>query len=257
MTWERRAGVNACACVTVEMMILAPSVEDAVNARFGITGSRAAAGAVAGMAGLVCLAPPMAQAMPSLRPATRPQADAAELPPVGEVDYEPLAGDFEFTLNGHTCRAHVAGSVEEDVLAQDAAHRTDTVAEKHLTMRGGETCGSGRTPGGSITIEQNDADVDPKSLLRLTQAFPPKYEQIMVLSFTMVIEQPTDNKARAAREPLILTTKDPAKLIGSLTQFPPKGDLYQLQNPVDLVDLEHPDTVVATIEKFPVKVGGL
>jgi hypothetical protein len=44
--------------------------------------------------------------------------------------------------------------------------------------------------GGTITIEQNDVDVDAKSLLRLAQTFPPKYEQIMVLSFTMVIEQP-------------------------------------------------------------------
>jgi hypothetical protein len=120
-----------------------------------------------------------------------------------------------------------------------------------------------RAGGGSITIEQNDVDVDPKSLLRLTQRFPPKYEQIMVLSFTMVIEQPEALLQRAgirspkAYEPLILTTKDPAKLIGSLTQFPPKGDLYQLQNPVDLINLENPDTVVATIQMFPVKVGGL
>ncbi|MDH6134042.1 hypothetical protein P3T37_003441 [Kitasatospora sp. MAA4] len=80
----------------------------------------------------------------------------------------------------------------------------------------------------------------------------------MVLSFTMVIEQPQGlGQDRSKREPLILTTKDPAMLIGQLTQFPPKGDLYQLQNPVDLVDLENPDTVVATITKFPVKVGGL
>ncbi|MFF8029658.1 hypothetical protein ACFZDJ_53410 [Streptomyces sp. NPDC007896] len=44
--------------------------------------------------------------------------------------------------------------------------------------------------GGTITIEQNDVDVDAKSLLRLSQKFPPKYEQIMVLSFTMTIDQP-------------------------------------------------------------------
>lgn len=117
--------------------------------------------------------------------------------------------------------------------------------------------------GGSITIEQNDVDVDPKSLLRLTQQFPPKFEQIMVLSFTMVIDQPeamlrmAGIRSSKAYDPLILTTKDPAKLVGQLTQFPPKGDLYQLQNPVDLIDLENPDTTVATIQKFPVKVGGL
>lgn len=61
----------------------------------------------------------------------------------------------------------------------------------------------------------------------------------------------------ALREPVILTTKDPAKLIGKLTQFPPRGDLYQLQNPVDLVMPDDPDTTIATIQKFPVKVGGL
>lgn len=123
--------------------------------------------------------------------------------------------------------------------------------------------GDDRASAGTITIEQNDIDVDAKSLLRLTQKFPPQYEQIMVLSFTMTIDQPDDLLRRAgvrspkAYEPLVLTTKDPAVLKGILTQFPPRGDLYQLQNPVELVLPDDPDTVVATIERFPVKVGGL
>jgi hypothetical protein len=107
--------------------------------------------------------------------------------------------------------------------------------------------------GSTITIEQNDVDVDATSLLRLTQRFPPRYEQVMLLSFTMTIDQPGDSVA----EPLVLTTKDPAKLIGHLTQFPPRGDLYQLQNPVDLVLPDDPDTTIATIEKFPAKIGGV
>ncbi|MFD9891362.1 hypothetical protein ACFWY9_18620 [Amycolatopsis sp. NPDC059027] len=123
--------------------------------------------------------------------------------------------------------------------------------------------GDGVNQGGTITIEQNDIDVDAKSLLKLTQRFPPRYEQIMVLSFTMTIDQPDDLLRRAgirsskAYEPLVLTTKDPAMLVGKLTQFPPRGDLYQLQNPVDLVLPDDPDTTIATIQKFPVKVGGL
>lgn len=117
--------------------------------------------------------------------------------------------------------------------------------------------------GGTITIEQNDIDVDAKSLLRLTQKFPPRYEQIMVLSFTMTIDQPEKMlrglgiRSSKAYEPLVLTTKDPAKLIGQLTQFPPRGDLYRLQNPVDLILPDDPDKTMATIERFPVKVGGL
>jgi hypothetical protein len=81
----------------------------------------------------------------------------------------------------------------------------------------------------------------------------------MPMNLTFSIQ---NNPCRAAtspakREPLVLATKYPGKLIGTLTQFPPKGDLYQLQNPVDLIDLENPDVTVATIDKFPVKVGGL
>ncbi|KAI8869123.1 hypothetical protein GQ42DRAFT_156477 [Ramicandelaber brevisporus] len=113
----------------------------------------------------------------------------------------------------------------------------------------------GSSSGGTIAIEQNDVDVDPKSTLKLTHNNPPKYENILELSFTMTIKQP-DLMLRK-RELLELVTKDPAKLIGSLTQFPPKGKLYQLQNPVDLVSPDDPDTVIATIEKFPVNVGGL
>ncbi|MFF7890229.1 hypothetical protein ACH40F_58430 [Streptomyces sp. NPDC020794] len=40
----------------------------------------------------------------------------------------------------------------------------------------------------------------------------------MILPFTMVIEQPDNGGG-----PLILTTKDPAELIGHLTQYPPEG----------------------------------
>jgi hypothetical protein len=109
----------------------------------------------------------------------------------------------------------------------------------------------GGAEGGTITIEQSDVDVDSASLLRLTQQFPPKYECSLVLSpCTMVIEQP-------GSEPLVLITKNRFTLIGQLTQYPPRGDLFQLQTPVEFVDRENPDTVVATIEKFPVKVGGL
>ncbi|MFD7117532.1 hypothetical protein ACFWAA_10855 [Streptomyces sp. NPDC059922] len=102
----------------------------------------------------------------------------------------------------------------------------------------------------TITIEQNDVDADAPSRLRVIQAFPPRFEHMIIANLTMAIEQ-------SEGEPLILTTKDPARLIGKLTQYPPKGDLYQLQEPVDLVLPDDPDTVIATIEKFPAKVGGL
>ncbi|MFJ5776157.1 hypothetical protein [Streptomyces sp. NPDC093094] len=104
--------------------------------------------------------------------------------------------------------------------------------------------------GGSVTIEQNDIDVDAKSILRLTQQFPPRYEHRDFLSFTMIFEQPES-------EPVVAVTKEPMVLIGQLTQYPPRGDLYRIEKPVELVDPDDPAKVIAVIEKFPVKVGGL
>ncbi|MFJ7964541.1 hypothetical protein [Streptomyces sp. NPDC096324] len=104
--------------------------------------------------------------------------------------------------------------------------------------------------GGSVTIEQNEIDVDAKSTLSLTQQFPPKYEHRDILSFTMIFDQPEG-------DPVVTVTKEPMVLIGQLTQYPPRGDLYQLEKPVELVDPEDETKVIAVIEKFPVKVGGL
>ncbi|KAF9375885.1 hypothetical protein CPC16_000468 [Podila verticillata] len=109
--------------------------------------------------------------------------------------------------------------------------------------------------GGTITIEQSDIDVDEKSLFRLVQRFPPKYEVIYVLKFTMEIKHRDASSSNS--KPLILITKDLMKLIGTITQFPPRGGLFQLQNPVDLIDFENPIGTVATLEKFPVKMEGL
>lgn len=104
----------------------------------------------------------------------------------------------------------------------------------------------------TVTMEQNDIDIDAKSTLRMTQQFPPRLELREVTTFTM-----TFDRLEGETEPLVLTAKEPMVLIGQLTRFPPGGDLYQLQNPVDLVNPEDPDKAVATIEKFPVKSGGL
>ncbi|WP_406115540.1 hypothetical protein [Kitasatospora purpeofusca] len=42
----------------------------------------------------------------------------------------------------------------------------------------------------SASPRDNDVDIDAKSLLRLTERFPPRFEQIIVLSFTMTMDQP-------------------------------------------------------------------
>jgi len=222
----------------------------------------AAAAAVGGITAASILNAPSAAAASGVAPASPNPL----LPPIGaEIPCSCLAINTPLQIRTSLVTVDFRGGIKVrvDVNPNDPVNsvRLRVVGHKvSAELPGAQSTGAS---GGSITIEQNDVDVDPKSLLRIAQSFPPKFEQIMVLSFTMVVEQPQTMLAMAgiksskAYEPLILTTKDPAQLIGSLTQFPPKGDLYQLQNPVDLIDLENPDTVVATIKQFPVKVGGL
>jgi hypothetical protein len=54
---------------------------------------------------------------------------------------------------------------------------------------------------------------------------------------------------------LVLSTTKTAALINpNLTRFPPQGDVYQLQAPVDLAPVDAPDQVVAQLQQFPVTV---
>lgn len=55
----------------------------------------------------------------------------------------------------------------------------------------------------------------------------------------------------------MLTTKNPSRFVGHPAQFPPQGDVYKLQNPIDLVLPDDPDQNIGTIHKFPVAVGSL
>ncbi|ORT55443.1 hypothetical protein [Streptomyces sp. CB03238] len=108
---------------------------------------------------------------------------------------------------------------------------------------------------GRITIKQDDSEATPDSLLKVVQHFPPQLSATMFLSFTLTIQSPPG--ATAAREPLVLRTKEPAVLQSpNLDRFPPDGDLYRLQNPIQLVSPDNLDDVIATIDKFPVSVGG-
>ncbi|GHG03214.1 hypothetical protein GCM10017567_18430 [Amycolatopsis bullii] len=196
---------------------------------------------------LLMAAAPAAQAGPA-----RPMDDV--LPPIGqEIELTGDAPDTPLQIRDSAESVHFTGGLRVKVEADpDDPLTSRRLQVSGMRFTGNLADGGGRArQDGTITIEQNDVDVDAKSLLKLTQKFPPRYEQVMVLGFTMTIDQPD----RA--EPLVLTTKEPAKLIGQLTQFPPSGDIYQLRNPVDLVLPDNPDDTVATLQQFPVKVGGL
>ncbi|KAI8867850.1 hypothetical protein GQ42DRAFT_50108 [Ramicandelaber brevisporus] len=185
-------------------------------------------------------------------------AQGGSLSAGAKVHLSMQAAGVSIVLNGKPISVDFSGGIDVRVAANPKNLLESAVSLSGFRMTAKLPSKSAVRAGGdgeTITIEQSDVDVTPGSLLKMTQQFPPKFEQIMVLSFTMTIDQP-DLMLRK-REPLVLTTKDPAILVGKLTQFPPMGDIYQLQNPIDLVLPDNPDTTIATIEKFPVKVGGL
>lgn len=103
---------------------------------------------------------------------------------------------------------------------------------------------------GTVTISQADTDLTPLSLLEIIQNLPPTFRQTMFLDFTVTIEKPP-----GGGPPLVLSnTKTAALINNNLPQFPPQGNVYQLQAPVDLAPVGAPDQVVAQLQQFPVTV---
>lgn len=185
-------------------------------------------------------------------PDETPEQAPPSLPAVGETFDLALATEgIELTINdAKRVTTPLKGSV------------TFTIEESHdptgqsvlATPSGFKLSGQVEQSGGGITIEQDS--VNANSLLKLTQQYPPKYEQIMALNFTVVIDLPQESAAEQS-EPLVLTTKNPSRFVGNPTQFPPQGDVYKLQNPIDLVVPDDPDQDIGTIDKFPLKIGSL
>ncbi|KAH7034482.1 hypothetical protein BKA57DRAFT_185463 [Linnemannia elongata] len=106
------------------------------------------------------------------------------------------------------------------------------------------------SPDGNIVLEQNDVDVAPKSKLKLVQRFPPRYEHTNVIDVSLRIE-------RKDGKPLVLASKALLMMKGSLTQYPARGDLYQLEKAVEFVNRDDPSQVISTLDKLPAMRAGL
>ncbi|WP_437337527.1 hypothetical protein [Sorangium sp. So ce394] len=103
---------------------------------------------------------------------------------------------------------------------------------------------------GRVTIRQADVDVTPLSLLEIASDQPPKYRNTMFLDFTVTIERPPGGGS-----PLVLSNTKTAKLLNdNLPVYPPQGNVYQLQEPVDLAPIGAPNQVVAALLQFPLTV---
>jgi hypothetical protein len=103
---------------------------------------------------------------------------------------------------------------------------------------------------GHVIISQADVDTTPLSLLEITSTTPPTLRQTLFLDFTVEIEKPP-----GGGKPLVLSNTKTAALVGpNVTWFPPRGDVYQLQEPVDLAPFDKPSQVIGQLQQFPVTV---
>lgn len=169
-----------------------------------------------------------------------------KLPPIGaEIPISMLAINSTIEYKGRTINCDLRGGMKHRVDA-DPNDPKNSVLLRTIGFKVTAEYDEGLT----ITIEQNDVDFDPQSFLRQTREFPPQYLHHDVQSYTFVMQ-------RDSAEPLILTTTDPMVCEATLTRFPPQGDQYKLTKPVDLVDPENPDKVVARLTSFSSKRGGL
>lgn len=213
-----------------------------------LRGRMVAAAAAGAMMTVLALAGVAGAATPAEHPQQGPTLPA----PGTSYDLGVLAADVPIAYrDARVSFPNVRGSVNFDI--QPSIKLTDPLVAvvKEFALKGRIEQGT------AITIEQ---DRTSESSLRLIPGDDPKLEHTMALDFTVTISNPPPGMAPAEGSdlPLVLTTKNPAVLIGNLTQFPPQGDLYQLQDPIELVQANTTQgeaEVVATIKEFPLQIG--
>ncbi|WP_406325061.1 hypothetical protein [Streptomyces niveus] len=172
------------------------------------------------------------------------------LPPIGaEIPFSMLAVNSPFRIGDELVSLDFRGGIKQRV----DVNRDDPFNSVRLRTIGFRVSAELPGDGGTVTFEQYDVDVEASSTLTMTQRFPPKYEHTIVVPVTATIDRP-------GQDPVVLFSKGPMVFSAPITQFPPRGDQYQLRAPVDFVAEENAagsEKAEATLEKFPARVGGL
>ncbi|MEU3048812.1 hypothetical protein ABZ705_20275 [Streptomyces sp. NPDC006984] len=100
---------------------------------------------------------------------------------------------------------------------------------------------------GKVILSRAEVDTTPLSLLEVLSNTPPKLKNTLFHDFTLTIEKPPGGGG-----PLVLpNVKTVTTMNDSLTVFPPQGDVYQLQQPVDFAPVGEPNKVVAQLLQLP------
>jgi hypothetical protein len=197
---------------------------------------------------------------PAATAATAAPSPVKPLPTAGqESAMDVVATDVPIQVGGRTVTATFTGTLKAkaEPNAADTTGKSMALRVVSFDMQA-DTAELGR-----VQLTKTSAETTPTGLVELAKLYPMVVRNTVVLDFTLTADRlpssasPVGNKIQQALPagPLTLTTKKPAVLTsGNLAQFPPKGELYQLQEPVELALPASPSAVTATIQKFPAKL---
>lgn len=156
---------------------------------------------------------------------------AKPLPAVGtSFDLDVTSDGIEFTIDDQVLTsAPLRGTLTVAIEANPSDRKKLSVEAKPSDLR--LTTKAAQTH--AITVEQDNAIVDEKSVLKLVKAKPVKLAHVMVLDLRFTVTMvATPAEAEQTR---VFDLKMPAYLKAELKSFPPKNQAYSLQEPVELV----------------------
>lgn len=150
-------------------------------------------------------------------------------PPIGsEIPSSMLAVDSKFEYGGQTYTVTFKGGIKQRIeeYPDDPLNSVRLRTVEFRMMSEIEEDG---------TLEQNDVDADARSTVMRTQQNPPRYEEKDFLDDAVTIDGPV-------KGPVVLHAKVLMILTAQLTQFPARGEMFHLHEPVEFVDPDNPDT---------------
>jgi hypothetical protein len=228
-------------------LMLKPASRASARKRSKINRRIATGAAVASAAGIAAAGIAIA--------ARRTERPIPKLPaPGATVEMDLVSKGIELVFVGHKVNTGpLKGNITLEVNANtgDPTSVQTRVSEFFLTS-------PAKQGGITIAIEPSKRSDRDQSVLRHHKSQSPTFEHTLSLPLKITVRYPEVlGLPSDTEEPLSLSVRAPAVLVGKLAGFPDKGARYRLRESIALALPGQPNTDVATIEKFPVKIEGL
>lgn len=183
-------------------------------------------------------------------PATAQAAPPAALPTPGQkFELTVTSEGIGLTIDGKTLTSEpLRGTLTVTIAANPSDPKKLSVEAKPSDL----TLSTKAPQTASITVNQDNAVVDEKSILRVVKPNPATYDHVMAVDLNLTVSTPAT--PTEAEETMQLETKDPAQLKAELKSFPPVNQQYSLVGPVELVGSDDSAPTAATLDSFDVIV---